>query len=327
MEMFKLKGGGEEDQKVRKSVATWWEQNKGSDEVQWAKDALASGSTTWAGGRYMGIDSLYLRLGKESYPFLAKAYRRLPKGHEDADSSDATTFDKIQILQRLLDSPTANEKEVFISAVHDAPLEIRINGAEGLQAIGDDSGLKAMVKETEDRLLKDFGSSSLDSEYRNLVSFFVRCNTQRSRETVYKCLNGRNPYLREKAIAEVPSLHLEKAIRALSDLFDDPFVLCGSYRSYDGKTERIVPPRRVCDEAAETFNKVVPDAPHVASKKPARNMFDRIHRDIPHKPGVAKVPARMNLRGDAGIKRTNKLRNRGSPEFDKLAACRCFWHF
>ena len=70
--MFKLKGEGEEDQKIRRSVAAWWEQNKSSDEVQWAKDFRGVGVTTRAGPRYMGIDSLYLRLGKESYPFLAR---------------------------------------------------------------------------------------------------------------------------------------------------------------------------------------------------------------------------------------------------------------
>ncbi len=260
--VFKLNGVGDEDrQKIRKNLADWWEKNKGSDEVQWAKDALLSETTAHWESRGLAIDSLYYRLGKESYPFLAKAYHRLPKGRETADGFDETRGLKVQILQRLLKTPTTNEKSVFASALHDAPLWVRIDGAEGLQAIGDRSGLEAMVKETEDRLLKDFGSNRLDSEYCNITSFLVRCDSPSSREAVYKCLSGRNPYLRQEAIRAVPSLRMEKAVRALPDLFDDPFVLGGSYRSYDGSTERIVPPRRVCDEAAETFNKVVPDAP------------------------------------------------------------------
>ena len=82
------------------------------------------------------------------------------------------------------------------------------------------------------------------------------------REAVYRCLSGRNPYLRQEAIRAVPRLRMEKAIRALPELFNDPFVLGGSYQSFDGMTERTVSPRRVCDEAAEALTKLVPDAPH-----------------------------------------------------------------
>ena len=67
-----------------------------------------------------------------------------------------TMFDKIQILQRLLESPTANEKEVFIRSSRCA-LGVRIKAAKGLQAMRP-SGLELMVKETEERLLKDTGS-------------------------------------------------------------------------------------------------------------------------------------------------------------------------
>ena len=87
MGLFKLKDEGEVVHEIRNNVAAWWDRNKGSVEVQWAKDALVSGTTTWAGERYMAIDSLYRRLGKESYPLLAEAYHRLPKGRKDCNLS------------------------------------------------------------------------------------------------------------------------------------------------------------------------------------------------------------------------------------------------
>jgi hypothetical protein len=261
--MFKLKGVEEEErQKILKKVAAWWGQNKGADEVQWAKDALLSETTANGESRSMAIDSLYHRIGKESYPLLVKAYHRLPKGRENADRFDETKQIKIQILHWLLKAPTKNEKAVFASAVQDSTLWVRLQGAEGLLAIGDSSGVEPMVKETEERLLKDSGSTWPDTEDCTLVSFLVRCNTPRSRETVYKCLNGRNPFLRQEAIDAVPSLRMEKAVRALPELLDDPFILVGgSYTWYRGNVARTVPMRRVCDLAAETFTKVVPDAP------------------------------------------------------------------
>ena len=169
-------------------------------------------------------------------------------------------------------------------------LGIRIDGAKGLWAIGDPSGLEAMVKETEDRLLKDFGSLSRDSEYGNIVSFLVRCNTPRSRETVCKCLQGQNPYLREEAIHSVPSLRMEKAVRALPELFDDPFVLRGFYTQYDGKTEKLVP-RRVCDEAAKAFAEVVPDAPRfVGSTAAEQHVPQNCPRKSPCRHRASSVP-------------------------------------
>ncbi len=57
----------------------------------------------------------------------------------------------------------------------------------------------------------------------------------------------------------MPKLRMEKAVRALPDLFDDPFILSGSYDSYSGGVGRVVPPRQICDDAAETFNELVPD--------------------------------------------------------------------
>jgi hypothetical protein len=168
---------------------------------------------------------------------------------------------KLQILTRLLESPTKNEKAVFTSAVHDAPLWIRIDGAEGLWAIGDPSGLELMVKETEERLLTGAGSDSLTCEYDNMISFLKRCNTPSSRDAIYKCLRGQNHYLRKSAIGAVPSLRMEKAVRALPDLFDVPMVLGRSFTESDANVARAVFPRRVCIEAAETFTKVVPDAP------------------------------------------------------------------
>ncbi len=254
----------EDQQQIRKRAADWWERNKGSDEVQWAKEALLSETGSPAESRGKAIGSLYHRLGKKSYPMLAEAYHRLPKGREEADVFDETRYLKVQILQWLLKAPSKDQAPVFAKAVQDAPLWVRIDGAEGLWAVGDPSGLDIMVKETEGRLLKDFGSRELDSEYQNLVSFLVRCNTPRSRETVYKCLAGRNPYLRKEAIRAVPSLHLEKAVRALPGLFDDPFVLGGSYTETQGNVTRIVPPRRMCHEAAAVFAQVVPEAPRFA---------------------------------------------------------------
>ena len=167
---------------------------------------------------------------------------------------------KEQILQRLLVFPTANEKSVFNTALHDGPLCIRIAGAEGLWAIGNSSGLDAIIKET-DESLENWGMKSEERVYDKQVSFLRRCNTANSRETIYKCLGAQNPYLRKEAIDSIPSLRMEKAVRALPELFYDPFILGGSYTEYSGNVARTVPPRRVCDDAAETFTKVVPDAP------------------------------------------------------------------
>jgi hypothetical protein len=251
----------EERERVRRNVAAWWEKNKGRDEIEWATEALFSGTKAHGESQGMAIDSLYHRLGSKSYPLLAKAYLRLPKGREGLHTHDEAENAKVQILQWLLKAPTKDEKAVFASAVHDAPLWVRIDGAEGLWAIDDPSGLEAMVKETEERLLKDSGSEWLTCEYDNLMGFLVRCNAARSREAVYNCLSGRNPYLRERGIYAVPKLRMEKAVRALPGLFDDPFILGGSYTQYVGDEARTVPARRVCDEAAKTFTEVVPDAP------------------------------------------------------------------
>ena len=124
---FKLSDKGEKErQKIRQEVAAWWKQNKGSDEIQWAKEALLSETTAHAENRGLAIDSLYRRLGKESYPSLAKAYLRLPKGRENVDIIDEMRGIKVQILQLLLKAPTNHEKAVFASAVQDAPRWIRI---------------------------------------------------------------------------------------------------------------------------------------------------------------------------------------------------------
>jgi hypothetical protein len=295
--LYAFSGAGEEERrKIRKNVIAWWEENKGSNEVQWAKDALfsqAAGADRFR--RFRAVESLYDRQGKKSYPFLAKAYHQLPKGREDVDGDTCDL--KTIILQRLLKSPTANERSVFASALRDAPLLIRIDGAEGLWALGDPSGLEAMVKETEEVLVKsrgtpakatqdgvpvETGESSLDLEYDNLLAFLRRCDTASSRDAIYKCLLGKNPYLRGKALPLVPKLRLEKAVRALPDLFDDQFVLGGSYteHSIESNIVRTVPPRRVCDEAAEAFGKVVPDAPRFAgtTAQEQQASIDRIKR-------------------------------------------------
>ena len=75
----------------------------------------------------------------------------------------------------------------------------------------------------------------------NITSFFVRCNTPRYREAVYKCLSGPNPYLRQEAIRAVPSLHMEKGVHALPELLDDAFILGGSYTEYSGDVARTGP--------------------------------------------------------------------------------------
>jgi hypothetical protein len=264
-----------ERQKRREQVVKWWVENKDSDEIQWAKKVLFSETAIDGGSRHMAIESLYLRLGKQSYPFLVEAYHRLPKGQVKADPIYETKDVKCQILQRLLKSPTNAEKGVFSNAVQDVSLWVQIDGAKGLWAIGDYSGLEALVKETEERLLKDTGSRSAEREceYDNLMSFLGRCNTPRSREAVYKCLRGQNPYLRHKAVRATTALRIEKAIRALPELFDDPFIVAPAYRPghygtiSDSKPPVVehditTPALRICDEAAETFTKLVPDAPH-----------------------------------------------------------------
>ncbi len=124
-----------ERHRLRKKVADWWEKNKAADEPQWAKEVLFSEAGVRGGNRDLAIDSLFRRLGKESNPYLAKAYRRLPKGRENAEGLDETSALKVQILQRLWKYPSANEKAVFASAVRDAPLFVRIE--RGRRSLGD----------------------------------------------------------------------------------------------------------------------------------------------------------------------------------------------
>lgn len=260
----KLTGAKKENaEKIRDNVRNWWKENQLKNEIEWAKEVLLGGKPIPNGNRYIAITSLHDRLGKKSHPFLAKAYHRLPKGRDDDNSMFGL---KAYILQKLLKYPGKEEKPVFEKALSDAPIGVRHDGARGLWSLGDKSGLKRMIEETEGKLLKGLGSSDLSMEYDNLISFFQICNTKESRETIYKCLHGRNPYLRAKAIYAVQELRMEKGIRALPGLFDDPFVLGGSYTSHQGETQTIVPPRQMCDEAAETFTKLVPAAPRFGGK-------------------------------------------------------------
>ena len=251
-----------ERQRLIKKVHDWWEKNKDSDERQWAKEVLFSEKAVDGGSRHMAIDSLYRRLGKESYPLFIKAYQQLPKGQEKADPIYETKWLKVQIVRWLLKNPTNAERPVFASALQDSELWVQIDGAHGLWAIGDRSGLEALAKETEERLLKDIErpSAERECEYDNLFYFLCHCDTPSSREAIYKCLRGQNPYLRERAIRSVPSLRMEKAVRALPDLFDDHFVLEPS----SVVNEVRMPILRVCDAAAHAFAKVVPDAPRFA---------------------------------------------------------------
>ena len=102
----------------------------------------------------MAIDSLYHRLGKDSYPLLAKAYHRLPKGRDDVVGFDETKDIKMLILQALLKAPSTNEKAVFASA-RSGRTAVDTNRWGG-RSLGNwrPSGLEAIVKETEERLLK-----------------------------------------------------------------------------------------------------------------------------------------------------------------------------
>ena len=235
-----------EHRQVQKTIADWWERNNGRDEIQWAKEVLLSDQAVGGGNRGAAIDSLYNRLGKESYPLLAKAYHRFPKTRDLSDFVETfqTELDKEAILRWLLESPTANEKAVFASALDDGPFCIRIKAAEGLRAIGDPSGVESIVKETEESL-QDWGMKQKAADYEEQVSFLLRCNTPSSREAIYKCLRGQNSYLRQEALRSIPSLRMEKAVRALPELFDDPFA---QLLALGGVT-------------AEAFTKVVPDAP------------------------------------------------------------------
>lgn len=259
---LKLSGSTEsESQKLREKVRGWWAEHKGSNEVEWAKEVLLSEDPIPGANRHLAIVSLYDRLGKRSYPSLVKAYGRLPKGRDDAGTFDETRLLKAAILQMLLRQPSESEHHLFADAVKDAPLGLRIQGARGLWKLDDPSGLNALVEETEQRLLNDFGTRDLDIEYDNLTGFLLSCNTPRSRQLIFQCLRGRNPYLRSKAIRLVPKLSCENAVRALPELFDDPFVLSGSYMQYVGNVASRVPPRQICDEAAQKFTELVPDAP------------------------------------------------------------------
>jgi len=260
--ILKLSGLPEREcQNLREKVRGLWEEHKGSSEVEWAEEVLLPEDPIPGANQRMAIFSLYDRLGKRSYPPLVKAYGRLPKGRDDAGTFDETRLLKAAILQTLLRQPSESERHLFADAVKDAPLGLRIQGARGLWKLNDPSGLNALVEETEQRLLKDSGTRDLDIEYSNLTGFLLSCNTPRCRQLIFQCLRGRNPYLRSKAIRLVPKLCCENAVRALPELFDDPFVLSGSYMQYVGNVASRVPPRQVCDEAAKTFTELVPDAP------------------------------------------------------------------
>jgi hypothetical protein len=258
----------EDRHKCRAKVIQWWHTHKDSDEIQWAKDILLAEKAVEGERRGTAIDSLYLRLGKSSYPYLVKAYEQLPHTGAKADAG----WLRPQILQWLAKSPTAAEKPVFASAIQDSDLCMLIPAAEGLRKLGDLSGVEAVVKYTEDRMRIEAESGPLyesdhGARYDNLISDLLRFDTAHSRNAIYKCLSGRNPYLRVAAVHVCTALRMENAIRALPELFDDTFVLRegrepadksagGGYASYGAG-----PAWRICDEAAFKFTGVVPDAP------------------------------------------------------------------
>jgi len=86
------------------------------------------------------------------------------------------------------------------------------------------------------------------------------------------CLEAKDPHLRQSAIYKVPDLKSEKTARRLPLLFDDPYVLTGSYQHSEGSISVPVPPRQVCDYAAQAFNEVVPESPAFGGKTDEQQM-------------------------------------------------------
>ena len=162
----------EERRKCLEKVLQWWEKHKGSDEIQWAKEVLLSEKAVEGESRGLAIDSVYQRLGKDSYPVLVKAYEELPGTDAKAD----VAWLRPQILRRLLQNPTAAEKPLFASALQDSSLGMEVECAEGLWKLGDPSGLEAVVKDTEDRSLKWTKPNfrEFQGNYDRQISFLLR---------------------------------------------------------------------------------------------------------------------------------------------------------
>lgn len=245
---------------LRATIQTWWETNKDTDEVTWAETALMSDQKETCWYRRWAARYLYARIGARSYPILIRAYERLPRGSDTDDRWDEVTFQKEKILYILEKEPSAREKRFLLQALEDKPFSIRLVAARCLWARDDKTGLDRILRETEG-LLSAWGDDWLRDYSVNLTSFFSLCATPEAKEMIVKCLDARNPYLRKSAIYKVPGLKMEKAVRKLPELFDDPYVLGGSYQSAQGDKWVTIPPRQICDAAAEAFNEAVPESP------------------------------------------------------------------
>jgi len=247
----------DEHRKLVSDIRAWWKENRDADEVAWAEAALMSGREEEWWYRWWAARALYARIGTGSYPILVRAYERLP-GSDDPHS--LLTSQKESILSILRKEPSARERGFLLRALQDRPFSVRLKAAGCLWALDDRTGLERILREAEG-LLSDRGGDWLKDCSDELMGFFSLCGTREAKEMVVKCLNAGNPYLRKSAVYEAPRLKMEKAVRKLPDLFDDPFVLGGSYRSTQGGRTVTVPPRQICDAAAKAFNKVVPDSP------------------------------------------------------------------
>ena len=188
----------EKKDKVESDALRWWRQSKDADETTWAKATLFSDADTSAWLRTIAIWSLVRRLGRESFPVLEKAYHQVPNWRKtDADSffESHKTDARRMIAAAIRAAPSDEERKFLRDALGDGDLAVRLEAAEGLWKLGDRAGLARMIRDAE-KTMNSFGDSWLDSEYSNLVSFLLRCNTRESREAVYGCLSCRNPYLR-----------------------------------------------------------------------------------------------------------------------------------
>lgn len=239
----------DEQAQARARILDWWEKSKHLDEVAWAKAALleSSGEDAWY-YREQAVYTLYARLGKSCFPVLARAYGGLPAGRDGEWEWGPTSWLKSSILRAINACPTASQRPLLLRALGDAPLEIRIEAARGLWELGDDTGLRQMIKETEQHHIPSWDT------YGQLC-FLLACDTAESREAVYKCLRARDARLRADAVLLVPRMRMEKAVRALPELFDDLFVLS----RYAGEPQ-------LRDFAAEAFTELVPESPRFTGK-------------------------------------------------------------
>jgi len=257
---FSRKTGG--DQAIdMAAILTWWNANRCLDEKDWVRAALKRDDCVFNDA----VWNLYARLGPKCHGDLMEAYRRLPPGKSDADIFDETTWRKQIVLLTLALKPTSREKPVFRKALNDEPLSVRLAGARGLLELGDHAGVIRLAREL-DEFRRAGGPSRLDHDYGDILGLLATSGNRTGRQAVFRCLRGENSRLRGRAVGFVGELKMEAAVRSLPELFDDPFVLSGSYTSHQGDATVIVPPRQICDAAAEAFTKLVPESPRFGGK-------------------------------------------------------------